>query len=158
MFSLQPEDHPVVPPEWIFGPTAFNAHDLPSVGSLVRYLHAATGFPVKSTWPAAIKAGNYASCSVLTYSNANKYFPLSIDTLQRHLTQSRQSAHSIKLKPDPVPIALKTQSKELYITTEPISKLYTDYMSRLPVCSRRGNNFLMLSYHLNTNIILVESF
>ena len=60
-FSLRPEDHPAVPPEWNSVPTALNAHDLPSVGYLVRYLHTATGFPVKSTWITAIKAGNYAS-------------------------------------------------------------------------------------------------
>ena len=69
-FSLRPEDHPSVPPEWSSGPTALNAHDLPSVGSLVRYLHAATGFSVKSTWLTAIKAGNYASWPGLTYANA----------------------------------------------------------------------------------------
>ena len=31
------------------GPIALNANNLPSVGTLVRYLHAAAGFPVKST-------------------------------------------------------------------------------------------------------------
>ena len=30
------------------GPISLNANDLPSVGTLVRYLHAAEGFPVKS--------------------------------------------------------------------------------------------------------------
>ena len=48
-------------------------------------------------------------------------------------------------KPDPVPRTMMTKSKELYITTEPISKLYTDDMGRLPVRSRSGNNFIMLS-------------
>ncbi|KAL7478323.1 hypothetical protein ACHAW6_004092 [Cyclotella cf. meneghiniana] len=38
-------------------PTALNAHDLPSVGTLIQYLHVAAGFPLKSTWLAAIKAG-----------------------------------------------------------------------------------------------------
>ena len=46
-FSLRPKDHPSVPPEWSFGPTALNANDLLSVVALVRYLHAAMGFPVK---------------------------------------------------------------------------------------------------------------
>ena len=46
-FSLRPKDHPAVPPEWSSGPTALNSHDLPSVGALVHYLHAAIGFPVK---------------------------------------------------------------------------------------------------------------
>ena len=69
-FSLLPKYHPSVPPEWSSGPTAINAHDLPSVGSLVRYLHAATGFSVKSTCLTAIKAVNYSSWPGLTYANA----------------------------------------------------------------------------------------
>ena len=156
--SLQPEYHPALPPEWRSGPTALNAHDLPSVGALVRYLHAATGFPVKSTWLAAIKSGNYASWPGLTYANANKYFPIYIETLQGHLTQSRQGVCSTKPKPDPVPRPPKTKSNELYITTEPISKPYTYDMGRFPVRSRSGNNFLVLSYHVDTNGILVEPF
>ena len=59
-FSLQPEDHPIpsIPPSAPAPPAALNAHDLPSFGALVRYLHAAAGFPVKSTWLAAIKDVN----------------------------------------------------------------------------------------------------
>ena len=72
-FSLQPEDNPVssVRPKPPTIPAALNAHDLPSIGSLVRYLHAAAGFPVKSTWLAAIKAGNFSTWPGLTYANAS---------------------------------------------------------------------------------------
>lgn len=41
--------------------SAYSSYDLPSVKALVHYLHAATGFPVKSTWIKAIKAGNFAT-------------------------------------------------------------------------------------------------
>ena len=119
------------------------------MGALVRYLHAVTGFPVKSTWIAVIKAGNYAPWTGLTYANTNKYCPVSIETLQGHLNQCSQSMRYIKPKPDPVPRPPKTNSKYLYITTEPISKLYTDEMVRFPVRFRSGNNFLMLSYHVD---------
>ena len=51
-----------------------------------------------------------------------------------------------------------TKSQELFIITEPISKLYTDDMGRFPIRSRRGNNFIMLAYHVDTNFILVEPF
>ena len=54
-------------------PTALNAHNLPSVGMLVHYLHDAAAFPVKSTWLAAIKASNFASWSGLNYANASKF-------------------------------------------------------------------------------------
>ena len=116
------------------------------------------GFPVKSTFLAAIKAGNYASWPGLTYANAKNYCPVSIETLQGHLTQSRQDALSNKLKPDLVPRPPKTKSKELYITTELIIKLYTGDMGRFPVRSQSGNNSLVLSYHVYNNVILVEPF
>ena len=51
-----------------------------------------------------------------------------------------------------------TKSKGLYIKTEPISTLYTDDTGRLPVRSQIGNNSMMLSYHVDTNVILVEPF
>ena len=44
----------------------FSAYDLPSVDALVRYFHAAAGFPVRDTWLKAIKAGNYRSWPGLT--------------------------------------------------------------------------------------------
>ena len=33
----------------------YSSYNLPRVKSLVRYMHAASGFPVKSTWLRAIK-------------------------------------------------------------------------------------------------------
>ena len=35
--------------------SAFSAYDLPSVEALVRFFHAAAGYPVKNTWLRAIK-------------------------------------------------------------------------------------------------------
>eukprot|EP00804_Cyclotella_cryptica_P000193 CCRYP_016175-RA/>CCRYP_016175-RA protein AED:0.26 eAED:0.26 QI:0/0/0/0.6/0.75/0.8/5/0/1027 len=49
-------------------------------------------------------------------------------------------------------------SKELHIWSDPISKLFTDDMGRFPVCSRSGNQYIMLAYHCNSNAILVEPF
>ena len=40
------------------GPEAHSVYDLPSVGSLVRYMHVAAGFHVKSKFLKAIKYGN----------------------------------------------------------------------------------------------------
>ena len=94
-FHLDPSNQ-VSLPAWQTGPAALNAHDLPSVGALVKYLHAAAGFPVKSTWLAAIKAGNYASWPDLTYTNASKYCPHSVETLMGHTKQTRSGVRSTK--------------------------------------------------------------
>ena len=39
----------------------FSAYDLPSVEALVKYFHAAVGFPVKDIWLKATKNNNYGS-------------------------------------------------------------------------------------------------
>ena len=55
--------------------TANNAYNMPSEKELVRFLHAAAGFPVKSTWLAAIRAYNYATWPCLAYENTKTYHP-----------------------------------------------------------------------------------
>ena len=102
-FSLRPEDNPVssIQPEPPLTPTALNAHDLPSVGALVRYLHAAAGFPVKSTWLAAIKTSNFSTWPGLTYANASIYCPNCEETSKGHLTQVKQGIRSTKTLPAP---------------------------------------------------------
>ena len=71
-FSLRPEDHPdsSIHPTTPTIPDALNSHDLPIVGALVRYLHSDSGLPVKFTWLAEIKAGNFSTWPGLTYTNA----------------------------------------------------------------------------------------
>ena len=76
-----------------------NAHNLPSVCTLVHYLHACSGFPVRTMWLAVIKAGNFTSRPGITYTNAAKYCPVSIETLKGHMTQTRQGTRSTNSKP-----------------------------------------------------------
>ena len=45
----------------------YSACNLQSVEALVRYMHAASGFPVKSTWLRVIKIGNFETWPGLTY-------------------------------------------------------------------------------------------
>ena len=68
----------------------YSAYDLPSVAALKRYLHAAAGYPVQSTWLKAISAGNYSSWPGLTLANATKYCPSSAATIMGHLVQKRK--------------------------------------------------------------------
>eukprot|EP00804_Cyclotella_cryptica_P006024 CCRYP_000276-RA/>CCRYP_000276-RA protein AED:0.08 eAED:0.08 QI:0/0/0/0.66/1/1/3/0/1069 len=162
-FSLIPNQQ--VSPDWgSQAPMALNARDLPSVGALVHYLHAAAGFPVKETWLAAIKAGNYASWPGLTHANASKYCPSCNETIKGHLTQVRQGIRSTKPKPPQataptIPSLIPpAASKELHLWDKPISKLFTDDMGRFPVRSRSVNQYLMLAYHCDTNVILIKPF
>ena len=54
----------------------------------------------------------------------------------------------------PTPIKIK----ELHIWDKPISKLYTDYYGRFPIRSRSGNEYIMISYHCDSNTILQAPF
>jgi len=144
--------------------SAYSAYDLPSVEALVRYLHAAAGFPVKSTWLKAIKAGNFASWPGLTFENASKYCPTAEETILGHLVQTRQGLRSTKPKPpqpqsEAVPHAeAPTKSSEIHFKIEHISKLYTDDTGRFPVRARSGNQYIMIAYHCDTNAILACPF
>lgn len=151
---------------------AYSAYDLPSVEALVRYFHAAAGFPVKSTWLAAIKAGNYATWPGLTYNNAAKYCPSAVETSKGHLTQTRQGARSTKkslpttngtsvptIKIEPVDNSpLQPPTNHIHIYEEPLSKLFTDDTGQFPIRSRSGNQYIMVAYHEDSNTILVEAF
>ena len=100
-FALQP--HPQqLPPQHADAQetslSAYSTYDLPRVQALVRYLHAAAGFPVKSTWIKAIKAGNFDTWPGLTCANATKYYPLSNESIKGHMVQSYQGVRSTQPK------------------------------------------------------------
>eukprot|EP00804_Cyclotella_cryptica_P002412 CCRYP_004109-RA/>CCRYP_004109-RA protein AED:0.25 eAED:0.31 QI:0/0/0/1/0.33/0.25/4/0/631 len=73
-----------------------NVYELPSIEQSIRYLHAAAGFPTKSTWLAAIRKGNYSTWPLITVKNAHKHFPQSEETQQGHMRNQRQGTRSTK--------------------------------------------------------------
>ena len=139
-------------------PEAHSVYDLPRVEALVRYMHAAADFPVKSTWLKEIKHGNYYSWPGLTYNNAAKYCPQSVQTINVHMVQSSQGVRStkktkhqkhnnqkkksqetIQKQSDTADILPQQKTKETHIWDQPIRKLYTDDCGRLSIRSRSGN-------------------
>jgi hypothetical protein len=56
------------------------------------------------------------------------------------------------------PPPLETSSRLLFVTTEPLSKLYTDDTGRFPVKAQSGNQYVMIAYHVNGNLILQQAF
>ena len=127
--------------------------------ALVKYFHAAAGFPVKDTWLRAIKNNNYGSWPGLTYENARKYCPSKDETLKGHLVQTLQGIRSTKPKvqqqarPEPV-----LNTNYLHLTVEPMSKLYTDDTCRFPTIDQSGTRYIMIAFHTPTNSILVAPF
>jgi hypothetical protein len=85
-----------------------------------------------------------------------------------HLAQQRQNVWSTKPKP-PAPnhaplmpaIAPKPStlpSNEVYISIYPISKLYTDNTGRFPIKACSGNQYVMIAYHADGDLILQQAF
>ena len=62
-------------------------------------MHAVCGYPVKSTWLKAVKAGNYIGWPLLTIRNVNKYYPETTETPKGHMNQTQKIVHSTKAKP-----------------------------------------------------------
>jgi len=63
---------------------------------LVRYYHAATGFPTKPSWLKAIKNKQYALWPGITWEAVNKHFPESEETLKGHGQKTRSGLRSTK--------------------------------------------------------------
>jgi hypothetical protein len=47
-------------------------------------MHTVCGYPVKSTWLKAIKAGKYVGWPMLNECNVQKYYPETIKTAKGH--------------------------------------------------------------------------
>ena len=84
------------------------------------------------------------------------------------MAQQRQNVWSTKPKQPTSPrVALKADnthvnnelpSNQLFIKIFPISKLYTDDTGKFPVRARSGNQYVMVAYHANANLILQQAF
>ena len=134
-----------------------NVYDLPSTETVIRFLHAAAGFPVKATWITAIKNGHYASWPNLTAELVEKYFPESVATQKGHLKKQRQNVRSTKVKLESEPDETEQQQKkhrEIYVKIYNVrDTMYTDQTGNMPVVSNRGNRFVMVLFEVDGNSI-----
>ena len=122
---------------------AYRAYELPIVAALIRYFHAAEGYPVCSKRLKEIGAGNYSSWPGIRLANATKYFPSADATIMGHIFQNIQGVRSTKPNPpstsspeEPIP---QVRSKKLFIQVTPISKLYTDDTGHFLIHDRSEN-------------------
>ena len=78
-------DEPTVSPALDFEEVAMNVHDLPSTKEVVRFLHAALGFPTKAMLLTAIWNGNQVTFPALMTANVSKHFPESNEMQKGHM-------------------------------------------------------------------------
>ena len=62
-----------------------NVYEIPSIEHTIRYVHAASGFPTKSTWIKSIHNRNYLTWPLITVTNVHNHFPESEDTQKGHM-------------------------------------------------------------------------
>jgi hypothetical protein len=144
--------------------------NLPSISALFSFYYAHLGFPVKQTWQDAIKSGNCDTFDGLTYSNMARYCPNVNKTLLQHLAQHQQCQNvrstkpkwptplSLPALPTAAPICMDVPSNQVFIKVYPLSRLYTDDTGCFPIRACLGNQYIMIAFHANGNLILQQAF
>ena len=127
---------------------------------LVQYLHAACFSPTTSTFLQAIQKNFLLSWPGLTSELVKKHLPTSVYTTKGHINQERQGLQSTKEKhllddmhpqSDEPNVKTKDVIYALYQTTE---KAFMDLTGRFPFTSSRGNEYILIGYHYDSNAIL----
>jgi len=138
------------------------SYDLPNTPALVAYLHATAGYPVKSTWLAAIKRGAYNTWPGLTYDLAAQYCPEAQETQQGHMAQPRQHIRSTQPTTSTPRITttpeIQPANPEIDIQVITANQLFTDDTGRFTPTARSGNQYIMVALHTQSNAILVQAF
>ena len=136
-----------------------HVYSLPTIPQSIRYLHTATGFPVKETWLDAIKAGNYVTWPGLTTTAVGKHFPDSDKTQQGHMKKQRQGVRSTKQNVDKEQHTTSNTKKmhDVYIKIHNATEtMHTDQTGRFPATSSRGNQYIMVLVEVDGNYIDAE--
>ena len=155
----------------IISEIAANVHDLPSTERVIRYLHAAAGFPTKSTWIQAIKAKFYATWPMLTEKNVQKHFPDSEETQKGHMRQIRTGTRKTNRKVRFVMTGSESELQDIDLQIRELrqkrddimikvyqctNSTYTDQTGQFPVTSSRGMKYIMVLCEIDGNQILVQ--
>ena len=141
---------------------ALNVYDLPSTKEVVRFLHAALGFPTKETMLTAARHVNLVTFPGLSITNINKHFPESDETQKEHMQQARQGVRSTKVIDEDAMLNFKAtpgvKHKDVYLRVFDATKksIYTDQTGPFPITSRRKNQYIMVAVELDGNYIDAE--
>eukprot|EP00804_Cyclotella_cryptica_P002199 CCRYP_018252-RA/>CCRYP_018252-RA protein AED:0.18 eAED:0.16 QI:0/0/0/1/0.4/0.16/6/0/1101 len=141
--------------------TALNVYELPSTKEVVRFLHAALGYPTKATLLTAAQRGNLVTFRFNT-ENINRHFPESDETQKGHMCQTRQGVRSTKVIDEDAmlgaPIQPGVKHKDVYLRVFDATKktMYTDQTGRFPITSARGHKYIMVAVELDGNYIDAE--
>lgn len=136
---------------------ANSVYDLPSTEQAIKWMHAVCGYPVKSTWLKAIKAGNFHGWPLLTARNVKKYYPETDETAKGHLNQTRKNVRSTKFEQANTGDMRGKKVRDVYMKVYDTRETsFSDQTGRFPTRSQRGNKYIMVMVEMDSNAILVE--
>jgi hypothetical protein len=149
--------------------------NLPSACQNFLWFHAAAGFPPKETFIRAIRNRNYARWPKLTIQLIHKYMPDSDETAKRHLKGQRQGVRLTKqkafkkmIKVEEARIKIEGESSpfhplpptklnNIFVHVEDLNEeIHTNQTGAFPPTSQRGNCYIMVAVHLDTNYIFAK--
>jgi hypothetical protein len=153
-----------VPP--IAEETAMNVYELLSTKEVIRFQHAALGFPTKATLLTAIRHKNLITFPGLISKNVNKFFPESDETQKGHMKQTKQGVRSTKVIDENAMLEVEAillpkpgvKHKEVYLRVFDTTKkaMYTNQPGRFPITSAQGHKYTMVAVELDGNYIDAE--
>ena len=141
---------------------ANNVYDLPSIEQGIRWMHAVCGYPVKSTWLKAVRAGNFLGWPLLTEKNIARYYPDTFETQKGHMNQVRKNVRSTKGQRQPFEVAnvasLRGQkARDIFTSVYDVREtIFSDQTGQFPTRSQRGNKYVMVMVKIDSNAILLE--
>ena len=148
-----------------------------STKTRIAFYHACCFSPSLSTWIKAIDAGHFATFPGLTSADVRRYPPSSTAMHKGHLDQTRQNQRSTKpTTNDQVSITAPTSTDdEIDHDYEPINpephrrshqifavcaditgRISSDQTGRFVTPSSNGNNYLLIVYDYDSNMIFAE--
>jgi hypothetical protein len=141
---------------------ANSVYNLPLTKQAIKWMHTICGYPVKSTWLKAIKAGNYVGWPMLTGCNVQKCYPKMIINAKGHLNQTRKNVGSIKVKATPLETCNTShlhgkKVQNVYTQTYMVQEtMFSDQIGQVPIQSLCGNKYIMVMVKIDSNVIFVE--
>ena len=145
---------------------ANSVYELPNTEQVIRWYHAAAGYPTKDTWLKAIKAGFFATWPMLTVKAVRKHYPETVVTAKGHMKRTKSGVRSTKepiSEPEEITAAekdlraMRKKHKDVYVAIKDFNDMiYTDQTGKFPVVSSNGHKYIMFLIEVDGNYIMFE--
>jgi hypothetical protein len=143
-----------------------SVNELPNLQQVVRWYHAAAGYPIKASWLKAIEAGFFATWPLLMAKAVKKHYLDTDITLKGLMKRVKLGIRSTKEPEATVPEidVAEARLRELHKkhcdvlvhVTETADMIYTDKTGRFPTVSSRGHKYIMFFCEVDGNYIALK--